>query len=173
MAYDLEQFAADLQRILAARGNAGLPELADRLALLLQNPDFVRATFTPDEAERKRTLFHDPASDAYVLAHHWPAKKKGNPHSHGASWAIYGNAIGYTDMTQYRRTNPESEDHAVLTVSERFRLNPGEARAFGPGVIHSTAHPEDAFGIRVTGTDLDRIPRYRFGQNDEVLEGVR
>lgn len=174
MTYDLDQFCSDLARILAARGNAGLPEIADKLALLLQNPAFVQATFTEDMAPGKRELFHDPVSDAYVLAHVWPAAKNGNPHSHGASWAIYGNAIGFTEMTEWRRLNPESEEHAVLTVADRYRLEPGHARAYGPHVIHSTAHPEKAFGIRVTGTDLDVLPRYRFSpKKDAIVEAVR
>ena len=37
-------------------------------------------------------------------------------------------------------------------------------------MIHSTAHPEKAWVIRVTGTDLDALPRYRFGKHDRILE---
>jgi hypothetical protein len=51
-------------------------------------------------------------------------------------------------------------------------LGPGQTRAYGAGVIHSTAHPEKAWVIRVTGTDLDNLPRYRFGRHDKILEGV-
>jgi hypothetical protein len=41
----------------------------------------------------------------------------------------------------------------------------------GPGVIHSTAYPERAWVIRVTGTDLDTIPRFRFrDRRDSILE---
>ncbi len=39
---------------------------------------------------------------------------------------------------------------------------PGRSRAYPPHLIHSTAHPEAARVIRVTGTDLDRIARYGF-----------
>jgi hypothetical protein len=37
-------------------------------------------------------------------------------------------------------------------------------------VIHSTAHPEKAWVIRVTGTDLDALPRYHFRKQDRILE---
>jgi hypothetical protein len=37
-------------------------------------------------------------------------------------------------------------------------------------VIHSTAHAKKAWVIRVTGTDLDALPRYRFGKQDRLLE---
>ena len=43
-------------------------------------------------------------------------------------------------------------------------------RAYGPGVIHSTAHPHYAWVIRVTGTDLDKLARYHFGKKDKILE---
>ena len=49
------------------------------------------------------------------------------------------------------------------------RLGPGETKAYGPGVIHSTAHRKKAWVIRVTGTDLDVLPRYHFGKHDRLL----
>jgi hypothetical protein len=52
----------------------------------------------------------------------------------------------------------------------RYCLGPGQTKAYGPGVIHSTAHPEKAWVIRVTGTDLDVLPRYHFGKQDRILE---
>jgi hypothetical protein len=105
-----------------------------------------------------------------VLAHVHEGNKTGKPHSHGSSWAIYGNARASTEMTEWRRTNPEHEEHAVLEAARRYRLGPGDTQAYGPGVIHSTAHPEKAWVIRVTGTDLDHLPRYRFGKKDRILE---
>jgi hypothetical protein len=98
--------------------------------------------------------------------------KRGQPHSHGTSWAIYGNARNVTEMTEYRRVNPEDEDHVVLAPSSKYMLRPGDTRAYGPGVIHSTAHPEQAWVIRVTGTDLDTLPRYHLRKQDRVLESA-
>jgi hypothetical protein len=101
------------------------------------------------------------------------AGRGGSPHTHGTSWAIYGNARGYTDMTEWRRVNPETDDHAELVPTNKYRLNAGDTHAYAPGVIHSTAHPEKAWVIRVTGTDLDALPRYRFSKRrDKILEGV-
>ena len=50
------------------------------------------------------------------------------------------------------------------------RSHPGRRAAYGPGVIHSTAHPQKAWVIRVTGTDLDKLPRYHFRKQDKILE---
>ena len=93
MAYTLDEFCADSRAVLKAAplGDA-LPQVADRLARLLSNPAFVAETFSDDMPPGRRVLHHDPETDFYVLAHVQEGKKIGKPHSHGSSWAIYGNA---------------------------------------------------------------------------------
>jgi hypothetical protein len=171
MAYTLNEFCAESRAILKSQPlpNA-LPQIAERLGRLLSNPAFVAETFSDDMPPGKRELHHDPETDFHVLAHVQEGNKVGKPHSHGASWAIYGNAREVTEMTEWRRTNPESEDHAELVAARKYSLTPGETKAYGPGVIHSTAHPKKAWVIRVTGTDLDVLPRYHFGKQDRILE---
>jgi hypothetical protein len=73
-------------------------------------------------------------------------------------------------MSEYRRVNPDSEENVVLEVASKYALSPGQTRAYGPNVIHSTAHPQKAWVIRVTGTDLDKLPRFRLRKQDQVLE---
>ena len=171
MAYTLDQFCSDTQSILKSQPlAAALPKVAERLSELLVNPAFVAETFSDDTPVGKRSLFHDPELDFHVLAHVQEGGKTGKPHSHGTSWAIYGNAKNVTEMTEYRRVNPDSEDAAVLERESQYGLRPGMTRAYGPGVIHSTAHPEKAWVIRITGTDLDKLPRYHFRKQDRVLE---
>lgn len=171
MAYTLQEFCADAHALLKAEPLAGaLPKVADRLSQLLRNPDFVSATFNDDMPPGKRELYHDPELDFYVLAHVQQGGKTGKPHSHGASWAIYGNAREVTEMTEWRRTNPAGEGHYELAAASKYALAPGQTKAYGPGVIHSTAHPRKAWVIRITGTDLDKLPRYHFGKQDKILE---
>ena len=171
MAYSLDDFCRDSRAILKAEAlSNALPKISDRLGQLLSNPDFVAATFNDDLPPGRRVLHHDIETDFYVLAHVQEGKKIGKPHSHGESWAVYGNAREYTEMTEWRRTNPDGEEHAVLEATSKYRIGPGKTKAYGPGVIHSTAHPEKAWVIRVTGTDLDVLPRYHFGKQDRILE---
>jgi hypothetical protein len=170
MTYSLNQFCSDARDILKAEPlDAALPKVAERLGALLVNPQFVAATFSDDTPAGRRELFHDPELDFYVLAHVQEGGKTGKPHSHGTSWAIYGNVRNLTEMTEYRRVNPESEEAVVLEPVSRYALRPGDTRAYGPGVIHSTAHPQKAWVIRVTGTDLDTLPRYHLRKQDRVL----
>jgi hypothetical protein len=171
MAYTLDQFCAESRAILKAQPLAqALPQIAERLSRLLANPAFVAETFSDDTPPGRRELHHDAETDFYVLAHVQEGNKVGKPHSHGASWAVYGNARAVTEMTEWRRINPASEDHAELVAVSKYRLEPGQTKAYGPGVIHSTAHPQQAWVIRVTGTDLDLLPRYHFGKQDRILE---
>jgi len=170
MPYDLQAFCADINAIIKRDGQRGLPAVAEKLALLLANDAFVNATWDENTPPGKRVLHHDPETDLYVLAHMHPAGRvPGAPHSHGSSWAVYGNAKGFTDMTIWTRVNPETDEHAELVVAERYRLGEGEARAYPSGAIHSTLQTEPAWVLRVTGTDLDVLPRYRFRPDRDVI----
>jgi predicted metal-dependent enzyme (double-stranded beta helix superfamily) len=171
MAYTLREFCDDIHTILKANAlAAALPQVAAKLGQLLVNPAFVAETFTDDMPPGRRVLHHDPELDFYVLAHVQEGGKTGKPHSHGSSWAIYGNARELTEMTEWRRVNPESEAHAELVATSKYAIGPGETRGYGPGVMHSTRHPKKAWVIRVTGTDLDTLPRYHFRKQDKILE---
>jgi predicted metal-dependent enzyme (double-stranded beta helix superfamily) len=173
MAYTLDNFCADTHAILKAKPLAeALPQVAERLSRLLVNPHFVAETFNDDMPPGKRELYHDRELDFYVLAHVQEPGKTGKPHSHGSSWAIYGNAKAVTDMTEWRRVNSENDAHYELVAASKYGLGPGQTRAYGPNVIHSTAHKEKAWVIRITGTDLDKLPRYHFRKQDRILEAV-
>jgi hypothetical protein len=173
MPYTLRNFCTDLSATLTAKGQGGLPDVARKLSELLGNPEFVTATFSDDLPPGKRELWHDPETDAYVLAHVQEGGKGGKPHSHGASWAIYGTARGVTEMTEWRRVNSVAEPGAVLEKTRQYALGPGQTRGYASGAIHSTAHPQKAWVIRITGTDLDTIARYHFNaKTDKILENV-
>ena len=69
MAYTLERFCAD-HRVILISGlpiNETLDRIAEKLKVLLANPDFVAATFSDDTPIGRRTLHHDPHTDVYVL----------------------------------------------------------------------------------------------------------
>jgi predicted metal-dependent enzyme (double-stranded beta helix superfamily) len=172
MAYELATFCKDANLSLKAKPlAAALEDIAANLRKLLVNADFVAATFSDAMPAGKRELYHDSETDFYVMAHVQAEGKTGKPHSHGNSWAIYGNARGFTEMTEWRRVNGADEEAHVLEQSDKYKLGAGQSRAYGPGVIHSTGHPEKAWVIRITGTDLDHLPRYHFNKNrDQILE---
>jgi predicted metal-dependent enzyme (double-stranded beta helix superfamily) len=171
MAYDLEQFCAEARATLQSSDalEGKLARIAEKLAALLANPAFVASAFADDPPPGQRLLHRDEATDLHVLAHVQRPGKSGMPHSHGTSWAIYGSARGFTDMTEWRRVNAESEPQAVLEAASKYRLDQGKTHFYPPHVIHSTAHPEKAWVIRVTGTDLDHLPRFRFDPRKDKI----
>lgn len=175
MTYTLENYCDDCRTILKSSRplEAKLPEMAAKLSLLLANPAFVAATFRPEDDFSKKELHHDAELDFYVLAHVHQGPKEGPPHSHGASWAIYGTAMGITGMKEFERINPEGEEAVVLRQVEHYDLAQSQTRGYGPHRIHSTIHPAKAWVIRVTGTNLDALPRYRFNRNrDRIAEAA-
>ena len=138
MAYDLEQFCSETRATLQSSGalEDKLARVSEKLAALLANPAFVASAFADDTPPGQRLLYRDDATDFHVLAHVQRGGKSGMPHSHGTSWAIYGSARGFTDMTEWRRVNPESEPQAVLEPASKYRLEQGRTHFYAPHVMH-------------------------------------
>ncbi len=171
MAYGLEQFCSDANEALVAdSGHDGREKLRQYLEKLLANAEFV-AGHIAGTAPGKHKLHHDPETGIYVYVHGSDDHDRvGKPHDHGASWAIYGQATGVTNMTEWRRIDDgESESHAELEIARNFTLGAGVVALFDPGAIHSTAHPEPARWIRVTGADLDHIRRFRYDPENKTM----
>jgi len=174
MAYELSEFCADAKDILSRDGGAdGREKIRQKLEALLQNEAFVDEVCGPEAPMGITTLYHDPDLDFMVLAHVYPAGRTSPPHDHGASWAIYGQAIGWTDMTEYDRLDDGKEEgHADLEERRKYRLEPGHAGMFGPHQIHSIHFPDHARFVRVTGTDLTHIPTLRYDMAKRAVTRV-
>jgi predicted metal-dependent enzyme (double-stranded beta helix superfamily) len=163
MAYDLDQFIADCRTALTRDpGPAGREEVRVRLEKLLSNQEFVRE-YCGEEAPRGlKVLYEDPKLGFQVLSHIMGKARVSPPHDHGASWAIYGQATTYTDMTEWAREDDGKDPkHAKLKPVKKYRLNPGQAGIYQDGAIHSIDYPDNARFVRVTGTDLDKIERIK------------
>ncbi|NKB20704.1 MAG: hypothetical protein GKS01_09405 [Alphaproteobacteria bacterium] len=145
------------------KGPEGRQMIQQNLETLLNDPEFVAAECGPDAEPGIRTLYRDKETGYNVLVHVYEGGKKGPPHDHGRSWAVYGQAAEWTDMTLWnRKDDGAKEGFADLDEAETFRLTPGKAGTFEIGDIHSIHFPDGARFVRVTGTDLDAIPTNRF-----------
>ena len=164
MPYTLEEFCTDCTASLSAdSGPAGREEVRRNLEKLLANDALIEEIFPGEDGPPVRELYADDALDFRVLAHVHKGEHVGFPHNHGASWAVYGQAFGSTDMTEWDRTDGgDGPGDTGLEKTKEYRLNPGSAGIFQDGGIHSTAQEGDACLIRVTGTDLSAIQRMRF-----------
>lgn len=176
MAYSFEQFCTDSRDALKADpGPDGHDKVRRNLENLLKDKDFIAAECGPDAEPGIRTIYKDSETGFNVLVHIYEEGKKGPPHDHGRSWAIYGQAKEWTDMTSWKRKDDGSkEGFADLEEQKTFRLKPGDAGKFEVGEIHSIHFPDGAKFVRVTGTDLDAIPTNRFDpEKKEVAVGSR
>ena len=164
MAYQLDQFIADCRSILKRDpGPNGREEVRVKLESLLSNPDFISEHCGEGTPRGLHVLHDDPDLGFQILAHINDKARVSPPHDHGASWAIYGQATHYTEMTEWEREdNGADAQHAKLKPVKKYRLTPGHAGIYQDGRIHSIDYPDYARFVRVTGTNLDRINRVRF-----------
>jgi len=161
MAYDFDEFKRELRTtIQGGNDKASLERVRQCLAKLLANQAFVEQTCGPTAEAGLHVIHEDPELGFQVLAHINEKARKSPPHDHGESWAVYGQAIGYTDMTEYQRLDDGSNpDVARIEVSRKYRLSPGEVGVYSHGAVHAIDYPDKSRFIRITGTNLDQIWR--------------
>ena len=163
MVYTLEQVAAEFHRLLAdTPGPAGRRKVSELLQDVLKDKAFVAAHLSDDGPERK-ILYEDPELGFCILAHVYKGAKESQPHDHGPSWAIYGQAKGETEMTDYSLVAPASPDKPGKAKALRtYKLTPGTAYLYNEGDLHSPRRTGPTQLIRLEGTNMDRVKRLRF-----------
>ena len=109
MAYTIEQFSEEAHRILAADpGPEGRKKICELVSRACTDPDFV-AKHLPDDGPERKILYEDPELGFCILGHVYQGAKQSQPHDHGPTWAIYGQAVGETIMTDWEKLSPASE----------------------------------------------------------------
>jgi predicted metal-dependent enzyme (double-stranded beta helix superfamily) len=162
VAYTLEQFCEDARNAMKAdRDDGGREKVRDLLSKLLKEKDFIAKYCSPDHKPGTTLLYRDPELDFRVLAHCFKGGTKSPPHDHGTSWAVYGQAIGHTNVQVWRRKDGAKGDKqtgpAELEKIATYELNQGDAGVFHPGIVHTVEFTPGSRYIRVTGTDLNRL----------------
>jgi predicted metal-dependent enzyme (double-stranded beta helix superfamily) len=164
MTYTLDAFVKDAQAALKGNaGPAGREKVRVLLEQLLANDRFVDEAVGPRAPTGTRKLYEDKDLGFVVLAHCNAKGHKSPPHDHGSSWAVYGQAIKHTDMSEFRRLDAGTgEGEARLEKVKSYRLEPGHAGVYDVGAIHAIDYPEGSRFVRVTGRDLDYVRRLKF-----------
>jgi hypothetical protein len=164
MTYTLDTFIKDAKSALGAHdGPAGREQVRMLLEKLLANASFVDEAVGPKAPIGTRKLYEDKDLGFVVLAHCNPKPHKSPPHDHGSSWAVYGQAIKHTVMSEYRRLDGGAGAGAAkLEKVKSYRLEPGHAGVYDVGAIHAIDYPEGSRFVRVTGRDLDHVQRLKF-----------
>jgi predicted metal-dependent enzyme (double-stranded beta helix superfamily) len=159
----LQQFARECQTILRSEpGPSGRRKICMRLEELLRDPGFVGESLQETTSERQ-VLYEDPDLGFCVLAHNYKGAKDSPPHDHGPSWAIYGQAKGETEMTDYALVEPAGKDKPGKARALRtYKLTPGTAYLYNEGDLHSPRRRGPTQLIRIEGTNMERVKRLKF-----------
>jgi predicted metal-dependent enzyme (double-stranded beta helix superfamily) len=163
MAHTLKQFAAACHRILKAEpGPEGRQKVCTLLQEVLKDQDFV-ATHLDDSVPERKILYEDPELGFCILAHVHHGAKTSKPHDHGPSWAIYGQAQGETEMTDWTLIEPASaEKPGKVRQARVYRLTPGSAYVYNEGDLHSPRRTGPTRLIRIEGTNMDNVSRLSY-----------
>jgi predicted metal-dependent enzyme (double-stranded beta helix superfamily) len=163
MALTLASFAAQCRGILAAQDSpAGREKVASLLREALHDDAFVAAQFAGDAPER-RIVYEDPDLGFCILAHEYRDARRSGPHDHGPSWAIYGQAQGETEMSDYALLAPATpEQPGRVRKTRDYVLGPGDAHVYNEGDLHSPERKGPTRLIRIEGTNMDKVSRLKY-----------
>jgi predicted metal-dependent enzyme (double-stranded beta helix superfamily) len=163
MAYELERLAADIRAALRAEPGAAGKERACRLVeQALRDDGFVAAHLTERApgAPPRELLYEDPELGFCICGHVYGDAAHGKPHDHGPTWAIYGQARGTTEMTDWRIVEEgEGDQPSLVEPAETYALEPGQARLYDVGAVHSPRRDKPTKLIRIEGRNLDQVQR--------------
>lgn len=163
MQMTLETLAAECRRLLAGHDTpAARAEVAAALGRALRDPDFLRAQFAGGVPERR--IVHEDAELGFcILVHEYHDARRGGPHDHGPSWAIYGQAEGETTMTDFVVMEPASAGGRTKVRSTRsYALRPGDVHVYNEGDIHAPARTGFSRLVRIEGTNLEKVARGKY-----------
>ena len=163
MAHTLEQFAADCPRILKADPSpTGRQQVCALLQEVLKDDDFIASHLGDDVPERK-VLYEDPELGFCILAHVNRGARGSAQHDHDPYWAIYGQARGETEMTDWELVEPASVDKpGKVRQVKTYSLKPGMAYAYHEGQLHSPRREGPTRLIRIEGRNMDKVKRLAY-----------
>ncbi len=163
MAHTIEQFAVDCHRILKADpSSTGRQQVCALLQEVLKDEDFI-ATHLGDDVPERKVLYEDPELGFCILAHVNRGARGSAPHDHGPYWAIYGQACGETEMTDWELVEPASVDKpGKVRQVKTYALKPGMAYAYHEGQLHSPRREGPTRLIRIEGRNMDKVKRLAY-----------
>ena len=171
MSYSLADFCDDTRAILADGDNRdGREKIRQKLELLLRDAAFCAAHVGPDDDSGMKQIYQDPNLHFCMLAYNMGESRTSPPHDHGESWAVYGQAAGYTDMTIW---SAASDDGGNIEPVRSYRLGPGQAGLFDVREIHSIQYPAGSKFVRVTGVDMSQETRRVFDPETGTVDELK
>jgi predicted metal-dependent enzyme (double-stranded beta helix superfamily) len=163
MGHTLEQLAAKMHDILVAEPGPGGREKVRALVEEVLKDDAFVARHLGDDVPERKILFEDPQLGFCILAHVYKGARESNPHDHGPTWAIYGQARGETVMNDWALVDPASETKPGKVRHVRsYPLKPGMAHVYNEGDLHSPRREGPTRLIRIEGRNMDKVKRLAY-----------
>ncbi len=161
MAYTLEQLSADIRNALKADSSKGGKDaICTLVSKALLDRDFVAQHLTADQCRPRKVLYEDPELEFCICGHVYEKPAQGEPHDHGPTWAIYGLALGDTEMTDWRIVKEGGGNSASLVEPVgTHAMKPGDCQFYEVGAIHSPKRNGLTKLLRIEGRNLDRVQR--------------
>jgi len=163
MAYTLTQMAADIRETLKSDKDAAAKQKAcGYVSRALADKAFI-AAHLKDRApggNPREVLYEDPELGFCICGHVYDGPAHGAPHDHGSSWAIYGQATGITEMTDWKIVKKGAGAEPTLVEPVKtYPMQPGDAHLYDVGDVHSPKREAPVRLIRIEGKNLDRVQR--------------
>jgi hypothetical protein len=159
----LDQVADECRRILKADpGPAGRGRIRQLVEEVLKDEPFL-TTYLNENTPDRQVIYEDPELGFCICAHMNRDAKEANPHDHGSSWAIYGQAIGETEMSDWEVLERPAEGKPGKVRRARvYTLKPGMAHLYNEGDVHSPKRAATTGLIRIEGKNTQKMKRLAY-----------
>ena len=163
MSFTLESFASDVQSILKADpSRAGREKVRDLVQEALKDEKFI-ATYINDNTPDRQVIYEDTELGFCVCAHVNREAREANPHDHGSSWAIYGQAWGETQMSDWEVLEAAAEGQpGKVKRGQVYTLKPGMAHIYNEGDVHSPKRVAATGLLRIEGKNTTKLKRFPY-----------
>jgi hypothetical protein len=172
MPYTLQELAADIRATLKADpGRAGRLKVCEYVTRALSDPLFLTTHLKEraPKADPREILYEDPELGFCICGHVYDGPATSSPHDHGSSWAIYGQAEGLTEMTDWKIVERgEGGKPSLVEPVRTYVMKPGDAHIYDVGDVHSPRREAPVKLVRIEGANLDHIKR----SNIKAVQGA-
>ena len=163
MPYTLNDLADDIKDIVQTNK---MPYDSEKIchfvSKALMDPSFVLQNL-PDRKEGsspREILYEDAQTGFCICGHVYSTKAIGFPHDHGSSWAVYGQASGETEMTDWNIIKDQPDEGVIyVKPNKTYIMKPGDVHFYGVGDVHSPVRKAPVRLLRIEGVNLDTIQR--------------
>ena len=163
MNFTLETFASEVQKLLQNDSSpTGREKVRDLVQEALKDEKFI-ATYVNDNTPDRQVVYEDPQLGFCICAHVNRDAREANPHDHGAPWAIYGQAFGETEMSDWEVLEAAAEGKPGKVRRARvYMLKPGMAHIYNEGDVHSPKRVAATGLLRIEGKNTQKMKRFAY-----------